>query len=64
MTERMSLLEISPINCPLYITPNLLMFSLLILLAASLIVASGSMVIRGDVMTSLAFRESGFAFFC
>ena len=38
------------------------MLSLLILLAASLIVSSGSMVISGVVMTSFAFRVSGFRF--
>jgi len=38
------------------------MFNLLILLAASLIVASGSIVINGEVITSLALTESGLAF--
>ena len=39
------------------------MSSLLILLAASLIVASGSMVTTGEVMMSLAFMASGIRFF-
>lgn len=38
------------------------MFSLLILLAASLIVASGSIVMSGEVMTCLALRVSGLRF--
>src|SRR4030065_2755006 len=38
------------------------MLSLLILLAASLIVASGSIVTNGEVMISLAFTVSGLRF--
>ncbi len=38
------------------------MFSLLILFAASFIVASGSMVIKGDVITSLALIVFGAMF--
>lgn len=38
------------------------MFNLLIFLAASVMVASGSIVSRGEVMTSLALRVSGLRF--
>src|SRR4030043_1600014 len=58
----MSFPETIPTNFPLYITAKRRMSRRLILLAASVIVASGSIVISGVVMTFLALIVSGFLF--
>ncbi len=60
---RISLPEIIPTRSPLYMTPNLRILRRLIRLAASMRVSSGSIVMRGDVITSLAVSLLGWIFF-